>query len=864
MRSPTGERPIRLLVNMVERTLYRHIHVRGLGVASESFRGATGGGSEKNVPSVANRAAHASKLLNGLEQAVALMDEYRSAQKESDVPANKRGMPITVESRPNINLRIGQGRSGQGFALLNVRRGQSVDIERGPANDHATFFATPQTLDTFRRDLEIYSAWIPSDGDSTNDEEGDQEAPGRPRRFKLFESAALIRPTTLLDLWIDRFDRYPKARGEHRWEIWTRIGFQEAFKQAVSELGLRRYGRPSKFIDTVVRGLIATPAQIQEVVRASAAVVGLRSASTFASDDQHLQPLDMGDTLEGFAGRIRWPGRDAPVVAVLDTGVHAGHPLLSGALPASRQFTAKAAWGTDDHHGHGTKMAGVVLYGDLSSILADGGPHHMATRLESVIVTGPKGAPPVPARDAIRRAVEAVERERAIRVYCLAQTASGELEDGLPTSTSGVLDQLAYNDGETTRLFCAAVGNVPHTDNEPYQAAYYTERNAQFGIQSPAQALNALSVGAVSLKKVRTPEETPVARAGDLAPTSRTAQAWAKLHANKPDIVMEGGNFVIDEDGFFCSPSPAHLVLTTSGPQSADPLGLVGETSAATAACAGLAGRLLARYPKLRMETVRALMVHAAEWTPAMRAQFEAARNSGLPKTEAYSMLIGRFGWGVPNETRLFESARNALTLMVEDTLEPYRRGEGTSLPLKEMKYFKLPWPEDALRALGAAQVEMRCTLSYFIEPDLHAVARDRMERYPSHRLKFDVKRYGEDDAQARARVNTLADESDPVEDTSDDGWILGSLSRHRGTLHHDIWSGPAHRLVERGGISVLPVRGWWGDTRKFDRDEQSVNFSLVVSIRTPDAGGGDLFTEVVGKIKATNLVETPTMVALT
>ncbi len=117
----------------------------------------------------------------------------------------------------------------------------------------------------------------------------------------------------------------------------------------------------------------------------------------------------------------------------------------------------------------------------------------------------------------------------------------------------------------------------------------------------------------------------------------------------------------------------------------------MGETSAATAACAGLAGRLLARYPNLRMETVRALMVHAAEWTPAMKAQFDAARNSGLRRSEAYARLIGRFGWGVPNETRLFESARNALTLMVEDTLEPYRRGDDSGLPLKEMKYSSFP-----------------------------------------------------------------------------------------------------------------------------------------------------------------------------
>lgn len=847
---------------MVERISYRHIHVRGLGVASEEFRAAAGGGSEKNVPLVDNRAAHAAKLKKSLDAATKLMGDYRAAQKDAGVAANKRGMPVTVEARPDVALRVGQGRSGQGFALLNVKRGQKLDPERGPENDQATFFATPTTLKTFRRDLEEYGDWVHSEGDLRNDEV-DQEAPGRPRRFKLFESAEVIRPTTLLDLWTDRFDRYPRKRGDHYWEIWTRKDYQDSFEAAVEELGLRRYGRPSEFVDTVVRGLIATPVQVQEIVRASAAVVGLRSASTFASDDQQLQPQS-ADVLKGLVGRVRWPAKDAPVVTVLDTGVQAKHPLIGEALPASRQFTALKFWGTSDHHGHGTKMAGVILYGDLASVPNDRSPLQAVTRLESVVVTEPKGAPPVPARDALRRAVDTVEKERAIRVYCLAQTAAGELEDGLPTSTSSVLDQLAYNDGTSTRLFCAAVGNVPHTDQEPYQVGYYADRNSQFGIQSPAQALNALSVGAVTLKDVRKPRGTPLARAGDLSPTSRTAQAWAKLHSHKPDIVMEGGNFTIDANGLYCSPSAQHLVLTTSGPLPSDTLALVGETSAATAACAGLAGRVLARYPKLRMETVRALMVHAAEWTPAMRAQFNAARSAGLPRTEAYARLLSRFGWGVPNETRLFQSAGNALTMMIEDTLTPYRRGEGSSLPLNEMKYFKLPWPEEALRDLGAGTVEMRCTLSYFIEPDLHAVARDRMERYPSHRLRFDVKRYGEDDAQAQARVNALAEEGDPTEDTSDDGWVLGAAGRHRGTLHHDIWSGPAHRLVERGGISILPVRGWWGDTRRFDRDDRLVHFSLIVSIRTPETGSGDLFTEVVGKIRATNLVETPTAVVVT
>jgi Subtilase family len=842
---------------MIDRVTYRHLHMRRLGVASTEFR-AIGGGTEKGIPPIENRDAHAAKLAVGLNRAVAQMDAYRAAQKDAGVPANKRGSPITVEGRPNVQLRVGQARSGGGFALLNVRRHSSVNPESGEDTDQATFFVTPGTLETFRRNLESYGAWSdPFSGNTINIfDEDDDDGSGRPRRFKLFESAAQIRATTLLDLWTDRLDRYPRQKGDYEWEIWTRADFQDSFDRVLGVLGLRSYGHPSVFVDTVVRSVIATPAQVAQVVQASAAVVGLRSASTFVSSDLGVGPRDPAATIHAVTGRVRWPHSGSPVVSLLDTGVQSRHPLLAGASPAKRRFTAEPFWGVEDHHGHGTQMAGIVLYGDLATVPKDRSPVDVVPRLESVVVTAPANAPPVPARDAIKRAVEAVEDEPATRVFCLAQTAAGEATDGLPTSTSSVLDLLAYGDGNATRLFCVAVGNVPHSDAEPYQVGYYADRNTQFGIQAPAQALNALSVGAVTLKTARTPGQKTVAGVGDLSPTSRTAQSWSKLHAHKPDIVMEGGNFLVDEDRVFCRPSPAHLVLTTARSKLPATLSLVGETSAATAACAGLASRLLARYPRFRMETVRALMVHVAEWTPVMKAQFEVAVAAGVSKPEAFGILISRFGWGKPDEARLFESASHALTLIAEDTLRPYRSDSGSSLPLREMKYFKLPWPKASLRALGATNIEMRCTLSYFVEPDPHAADRDRIERYPSHRLRFDVKRFGESDAQAQARVNELAPAANPAASTSDDGWVLGVVNRHRGTLHHDVWRGPAHQLVERDGISVHPVRGWWGDTRSFERYDREVNFSLVVSIRTPEAGAGDLFAEAAAAVNTSLLVE--------
>lgn len=844
---------------MADPKIHRHLHIQGIGVASKEFR-AKGMGSEKDVPPVADRRAHAEGLMIDLDQAVSDIDAFKAAQRASGVPLGKRGMPITVESRPDVSLSVGTGRSGHGFALLNVKRRWLADPLDEAGVDQAVFYAVPKTLETLRRQLEEYGEWegVVEEPDEHNlrnvDDEEDEEV-GRPRKSKLFESAGRIRPTTLQDLWTDRLASCPTLREEFEWEVWTRAGFQKSFDRAVEHLELKSIGEPTKFVDTVVRGIVARPDQIFSIVQASAAVVGLRSASSFAAEDIEIPHASASSQVEKLVRRVRWPKTNAPVVTLLDTGVRRSHPLLGGALPEPRMFAAEKHWGTKDHSGHGTKMAGVVLYGDISDIPDGHAPIEVLSRLESVVVNPPKGLPRFPAKDAIRRAIEAVEKEKAVRVYCLAQTAAEEARDGLPTATSGVLDQVIFNDGHRPRLFFAAAGNVPHSKKAPYQLSYYADRNAQFGIQSPAQAVNTVTVGAVSLKKIRTKGSKAVAAAGDLSPTSRTAQSWAKLYAHKPDIVMEGGNFVVEDDGFYCAPSTAHMVLTTSAELPLTAFAAVGETSAATAACAGLASRLLARYPKLRMETVRALMVNAAEWTPEMRALHPTPKDA--PK------LIERFGWGIPDEGRLFHSAGNALTLMIEDTLVPYRRPKKSGVPpLKEMKYFELPWPKQSLLALGGKQVEMRCTLSYFVEPDAHAPARDRMERYASHRLKFEVKRFREGHDQARARFNALSAIGNTDEGATDDGWLLGSNNRHKGTLHHDVWRGPAFELMDRGGISVLPVRGWWGDTASFGRFEAPVHFSLVVTIRTPTTDGIDLVAEAAAAVNPVNWVEAPVAVA--
>ncbi|MGY8681836.1 S8 family serine peptidase [Bradyrhizobium sp. UFLA05-153] len=136
----------------------------------------------------------------------------------------------------------------------------------------------------------------------------------------------------------------------------------------------------------------------------------------------------------------------------------------------------------------------------------------------------------------------------------------------------------------------------------------------------------------------------------------------------------------------------------------------LGGTSAATAHAARMAGQILVARPGLWPETVRALIVHSAGWTPQMRARIDACNG---PKGQIPA-LVRRYGYGVPDIGRALLSTVNDLTLVVEDQLQPFQREGSAAAKTRDMKLHRLTWPA----ALGAAQVELRATLSYLIDPN--------------------------------------------------------------------------------------------------------------------------------------------------
>jgi hypothetical protein len=178
----------------------------------------------------------------------------------------------------------------------------------------------------------------------------------------------------------------------------------------------------------------------------------------------------------------------------------------------------------------------------------------------------------------------------------------------------------------------------------------------------------------------------------------------------------------------------------------------------------------------------------------------------------------------------------------------PFRK-DGSQIKTRDMNLHRLPWPRNELAALGEMDVELRITLSYFIEPNPGERGWTRRHRYASHSLRFAVKRSLESLEAFRRRINKAAqdEEAGAAGAGGGDDWVLGQI-RDRGSLHSDIWRGSAAALAERDAIGVFPVSGWWKEKPSLQRWDRAARYALLVSIRAPQANV-DIYTAIANQL---------------
>ncbi len=803
-----------------------HFHVEG-GGQSEAYISPRRGSS--GLPPARVRAAHAARLGVALGAAVAagrqriaeredgLAEGAKGFYLEFDFPAAERSAVEALENKPKA------------IELVAVRPGAEGDLMVS-----ATVFVPEAAADFFALKVEAY-----------RDEE---TKTGKPKNQNLVARIEDVRLAAARSLFTDMIQLFPGDGQPAWWEVWLRDGGLPVFQDVARRLEVAVKDHILSFPERDVVLALADVATMDRLVRNSDAVAELRLAKDTPSLFLEMRTVDQADWAANLAERVEAPSTIAPAVCILDSGATQAHPLIAPGLDLADQHSYDNAWGVGDSalwNGHGSSMAGVALYGDLEAALSIGGTVALTHRLETVKILPPAGQNEPRLYGAITAAGVARAEDHAPRrrrVFCMAVTSDVGLGRGRPSSWSSAVDQLSYGGGDRRRLMVLAAGNL----RGDIHAAAYPDRNDLEEVESPAQAWNPLVVGACTDKITITHPDydgwEPVAPAGDLSPASRTSTTWDRQWPIRPDVVFEGGNFA--HDGV----NPASAIddlqlLTTHYRPNVRLFEAFGDTSGATALGANLAAGVMAAQPALWPETVRGLIVQSAEWTPAMRQRFDDA-NSQAQKMA----MLRRYGWGIPSLDRALLSASNDATLMVEDALLPFRK-DGSLIKTRDMNLHRLPWPRDELAALGEMDVELRVTLSYFIEPNPGERGWTRRHRYASHSLRFAVKRSLESLEAFRQRINKAAqdEEAGGTGGGGGDDWVLGPI-RDRGSLHSDIWRGSAAALADRDAIGVFPVSGWWKEKPALQRWDRAARYALLVSIRAPQANV-DLYTAIANQL---------------
>lgn len=827
----------------------QHILVRTPAVA-ESYTPHRRDMSEIPVPpSPRDRRKHADGLKAAIADAATQADERRELL-DVTVTNAEPGLYVQFDSQPDFHLEL--------ESLENKSKGiEVVAVLDVGKQQRATVFVPRGQVKYFVQRFEDYAS--------------KKTIGGEPKNKPLVESISGLRLATLRALWTDDPATFPKPGAPIWWEVWLRKhdGHErERLEEFSAKLHLKLGSRFLGFENRIVGLVFGTQEQLSTSLDILNDLAEVRRAIETAAVFLKMGTVEQAEWMHELKTRTTAPSPDAPAVCILDTGVNRGHPLLEGALAVDDMHAVEPDWQKADHEGHGTEMAGLALYGDLTPVLQSRDPVRLRHRLESVKILPPPNKPPTEPElygSVVAQATSLAEVQSTGRRRCfsMAVTSLDPCDAGRPTSWSAAVDALAagrsfdqtdeeliyLGDAEDNarRLFVLSAGNVGDIQKDHLTVSDNT------AVFDPAQAWNALTVGACTALCQLEDEPgwkgwNPLAPTGELSPFSSTSVTFDSSWPIKPDVVLEGGNAAVSPSGKQVMTADSLSLLTTNHLPAEDLFTASSATSAAAAQAARMAAIISSSYPTYWPETIRALITHSAAWTPQMHSH--VVKGGGV---RAKLALLQRYGFGVADLNRALLSAKNALTLVVQDSIEPFAKGKYGQIHLHQ-----LPWPKEVLADLGAITVRLRVTLSYFVEPNPSRLGWKRRYSYASHGLRFELISPTETVPSFRKRLNMHALEAAEKKPKTGDskGWFFGAAAETKGSLHSNIWEGSAAKLAERGCLGIFPVAGWWKEQPQRDRSAFGARYALIVSIET-DEQNVDVWTPVALQVGIPIPVET-------
>jgi len=260
------------------------------------------------------------------------------------------------------------------------------------------------------------------------------------------------------------------------------------------------------------------------------------------------------------------PSGSEPLVCIIDTGVIAGHPLLRNWVIEEYDFDTGEGTSVDQN-GHGTSVAGIVVYGDIARCLEQNlwQPKVMICSAKIFYHDKKSDSAKIPSHlrveEQTEKAIRYYSKQRNCRIFNLSLGMRKEIYNGgrqFPWAEK--LDQLSR---ELDIVIIVSAGNrfnLPIPDDAMTRSQLHCSVLNQLltedqRICNPASASLALTIGAIARSDaVTTPQGEGLRDAiagspsGAPSPFTRTGPGYSidtTKSQIKPEIVHYGGNLAI-------------------------------------------------------------------------------------------------------------------------------------------------------------------------------------------------------------------------------------------------------------------------------------------------------------------------------
>jgi hypothetical protein len=833
------------------------------------------GGGKSSPQTLANRnarQAHSTSLTTSAQSLATNWQERKEQRQEQEAPVIPQGIPILLQVDPSLELDVLRDKFAfeivaeqeEGYVIV-----ASEDIQLTPFLEMVNGFAVqvhgsatiakvhrlfddPSQLDRLGRILSerLFAEWP-----RINDAQlyvvdigiacaGTQEIPQRPTRGKRATDAD----------WAKKEHEWSQARA-NAYASWDEIKI--AREGEITRLAEFYQAEILDLIDGVAFDAAVLPDSF--TVRLKIVGRGLKDiVLNYPYIFEVVEPEDISlpqrageaaaEPVPGAAPTA--PDADAPAVCVIDSGIQEAHVLIQPAIDNATShcfLPGKSANDVGDFvapGGHGTRVAGAVLYGEI--VLKDGTPQlpfwiQNARMLDENNSMPEELFPPQAMRAAVTRYHHG---PRQTRIFNHSINANGYCRTRYMSAWAAEIDSLS---SDFDVLIVQSSGNLRISDTNPqvgvkdhlvagreYPAFLY---EASARIANPAQSLQALTVGSVGYGLLADGSWSTFALEPGY-PSAFSRSGFGIWNVIKPEVVEFGGDDVrtanvppdVQPGGRIAAACPELVRSTMFPPGPASDRDETG-TSFAAPKVARIAAKLQHLLPDEPALLYRGLIVQSARWPTWAEMLLTELRQPALQPTrrqellDQVSQVIRCIGYGVPDEARATANTDYRTTFVTS--------GE-TEIHARECHVYQVPIPP-ALRAQADEfDIRVEVTLSYVAQPRR---TRRNLRRYLSTWVDWKSSKLGEglNDFRVRA-LKEEENENNPLpgsvlpwtlHETSTTG-LIRDTKRNSGTVQKDWAVVKSNVLPDSFCIAVVGHQGWSYDPDSTARYTLAVTFEIL------------------------------------